>query len=366
MIRRLFVLISLITLFSCHSDKENSDYLEFSNFTINGKNITPFDIPADTFNCTENEVCFCSLFINENAYVQAPLKPGTELPIRWKIEGEFYEGSEVTVNFPTAGVKEIVLQVVGQKEIFKYIRVSSNTLVPGTFVSEGDSSYNTAEIKSANGENHGELNKLPSKLISKKEKNGTPQKHTGIQDKDEEIIIGPPPPPRNIGKVETRPGSSSSNSSPNTEIVTKQNNASKRPINVEFTKTRTEGASYAQPCNNAEYESSASLTLSPSKDLELESVSVICNNGGTIQVTLLQNGKVVSNLSNRTANKGKTQIRLSTMDAILEEGSTYQLVIKGGNGVEFANLSPCNVKGGGSILNPRYNKVTIFDIKFNY
>ena len=354
----LSLVLLLSIFFSCSGDNSKSAVKQaLIDFTINDKNATAYktgeNLPADIVADKD----YIVVSINEAIKIKVDLPDDNKLPVLWEVEDSPIQGKEIEQKFSTLGFKKIVLQVPGYEEVVKFVNVKNEPVsVPETTapaqtpVSETEkvTSPSTPEVKIVDKKPIAENKAKPKVKADDSKKSTIPE-----NDKPTAPVI------INKGNPETV--------KPETKVAT---SSSTPPVNTkpsDFKSTKEEGAKLIEPCAEKSFTEIASVTLRPTQDVELGSIYVYTNQSGNVNIVLLENNSPVDKLSGRSVNKGRAQIRLSTLNYTLRAGKTYTLKVDGSAGVNFANLSNCNAGGGGSIMQPSYgNNVSIFNIKFNY
>lgn len=368
----LFILALCCILVSCSSDKSNTAIKNaLEHFSINGKDLTAYKMTnKDQFDVSNNSN-YITVGLNEDISISLDLPKGVNTDITWFVNGSELKGNPAKTKFPETGPYEIVLQVPGFEEVVKFVVVneqgSVEALTDQVTVAEDaipvedpspaiENSAKEIPVKKQETVKERPVSPVKNTIVVKEKNNvqkgKTEKSKTQSRDITQpEIVDGPPPPPKRV----------------NPEPVPEKAIPAKTETATDFSKSKTEGASRAEPCKTATYTATASATLKPTQSVELSSFYVYTAQSGNVDIILLENGKQLEKLAGRHVNSGMTQIRVSTLNSTLKAGKSYELKVVGSGGITFANLSPCGAGGGGSILNPSYPVgVTIFNIHFNY
>ncbi|HMY84328.1 MAG TPA: hypothetical protein PLC76_09920 [Saprospiraceae bacterium] len=394
-------------LIACSSEKSNNAIKDtMTHFSINGKDVTAYRMTnKDQFDAS-NKSNYASVGANEDISLTVDLPKDVDMDVAWYINGSEMKGSSVKTKFPIPETYEVVLQIPGFEEVVKYIIVEEQSTpvdlaIQDTVTQEMPTTENLPETAPKEVEVKKENKPLPiqnrevqsqkkqpsvvknEKIETKKvQKRTTPSSEVNTQP---EIVDGPPPPPKRVVTESSPSKSPPVKSEPTTGFNNKKTEGAPKPgsttdvskkkteessksgTTIDLNNKKTEGAPKTEPCKTATYSSTASVSLKPKQDIELSSFYVYAAQSGNVDIILMENNKQVDKLVGRHVNAGMTQLRVSTLNTTLKGGKVYVLKITGHGGITFANLAPCGVGGGGSILNPSYpGGVSIFNIHFNY
>jgi PKD repeat protein len=118
-------------------------------------------------------------------------------------------------------------------------------------------------------------------------------------------------------------------------------------------------------------EGTFSLTLKPQVRIDLTSLTVFANTGGSVTISLVEGGEVLSTIRRRVAQSTAGSSLPLTQFPDLDAGKTYTLQLRTEGGVKLQNIATCSPDlqyNNTKQLKMEYNakRYAIFDLKYNY